>query len=219
MEISELLQLPDNLASENILNVFGNIADKLMKEFCIISGAKKYYFAELEFYYYDKIRFKEVWNEKTYPRNNRAAGELFFHYSGFDICFNSNFKDGKFGGILIRSLIDVAKTGNKYVTGPLLCLNEVLNACTKNKELPKVVQLNEEEKLYQKKNCVISDPPIPRYGITYKNKAIKDVPWCFFDKRLLDENNQKNKFENSTWDYVKKEARDSVRYYHRFDSK
>lgn len=217
MEISELLKMPDDMAIEDIQTKFENIANQLMKEFCILSGEKTYYFAELEFYYYDKERFNKVWNEKTYPRNNKKAGELFFHYSGFDICFNSNFNDGRFGGILIRSLID--KTNNKFITGPLLCLNEVLNACTKKEKMPKVVELSVEEKLYQKNNCVICDPPITRYGITYKDKKTQDVPWCFFDKRLLDENNQKNKFENSTWDYVKGETKDSIRYYHRFDSK
>lgn len=219
MEINELLQMPEDLAIEDIQTKFENIADQLMKEFCILSGEKKYYFAELEFYYYDKKKFKEVWNEKTYPRDDRKAGDLFFHYSGFDICFESCFRKGKFGGILIRSLIDVAKRDNRFVTGPLLCLNEILNACAKAREWPKIIELTAEEKQSQNKDCIISKP-IARYGISYNGKEnTEDVPWCFFDQRMLDKNNQKNKFENSTWDYVKKEAKDSIRYYHRFYSK
>lgn len=217
MDIKELLQMPNKASGEDIQTVFEDIAEKLMKEYCLVCGKKRYYFAEIEFYYYDKDRFNNEWNWVTYPRTNKKAGDLFFHYSGFDICFDSNFDDGKFGGILIRSLIDVTKTDNKFVTGPLLCVNEVLNACAKDKVWPEIVELSAEEKQCQSKDCVISEPPITRYGITYKDKNIQDVPWCFFDKRMLDKNNQKNKYANSSWDFVKPKAKDITRYYHRFE--
>jgi hypothetical protein len=219
MNIKEEIQKKcKNMNEGNIQESFKSIAETLLKNFCLQCGDKKYYFAEIEFYYYDKKSFKKVWNERTYPRDNREAGDLFFHYSGFDICFDSSFNDGKFGGILIRSLIDATKTDNKFVTGPLLCVNEVLNACAKAKEWPIIVELTAEEKQSQNRDCVISEPPITRYGITYdKDKEIQDVLWCFFDKRMLDKNNQKNKYANSSWDFVKQEAKDITRYYHRFD--
>ena len=217
MNINELLRNPLKDNGKNIQKTFSQIAENLFQNFCIQCGEKKYYFAEIEFYYYDKTNFDEEWNKKTYPRTDKAAGVLFFHYSGFDICFESDFKKGVFGGILIRSLFD--KKNNRFITGPLLCVNEVLNACSNTQKWPEIVELSSEEKLYQSNNCVINDPPRTRYGITYKDKELQDVPWCFFDKRLLYEKNQKNTFENSTWDYVKKEAKDSIRYYHRFDSK
>lgn len=76
------------------------IAKKLLENYCIEYGEKKYYyFAEIEFYYYDKERWNDEWNEKTYPRDKKDAGDFFFHYSGVDICFNSKFEEGKFGGI------------------------------------------------------------------------------------------------------------------------
>ena len=219
MNIKEEIQKKcENMNEGNIQESFKSIAETLLKNFGLQCGDKKYYFAEIEFYYYDKKNFNKIWNERTYPRDNREAGELFFHYSGFDICFDSSFEKGKFGGILIRSLIDTTKTDDKFVTGPLLCVNEALNACAKDKVWPEIVELSAEEKLCQSRDCVIGEPPITRYGITYdKDKKIQDVPWCFYDKRMIDKNNQKNKYPNSAWDFEKQEAKDITRYYHRFD--
>ena len=133
MDIKELLQMHDNKACKDIQTVFEDIAEKLMKKFCLQCDEKKYYFAEVEFYYYDKECFNEEWNWVTYPRTNKKAGDLFFHYSGFDICFDSRFDDGKFGGILIRSLKEENDT---YITGPSVCLLEVLNTCSESGKLP-----------------------------------------------------------------------------------
>ena len=213
----EIQRKCEDMNEGNIQESFRNIAEVLLKNFGLLCGDKKYYFAEIEFYYYDKNDFKKIWNERTYPRDNREAGELFFHYSGFDICFDSSFEKGKFGGILIRSLIDDTKTDNKFVTGPLLCVNEILNACAKAKEWPKIIELTAEEKQSQNRDCIISKP-IARYGISYNDKEnTEDVPWCFFDQRMLDKNNQINKYAKSSWNFVKREAKDITRYYHRFD--
>lgn len=213
----EIRKACNGMNEDNIQESFQNIAETLLKNFCLQCGDKKYYFAEIEFYYYDKNSFKEVWNTRTYPRDNRDAGDLFFHYSGFDICFDSSFEHGKFGGILIRSLIDVAKIDNKFVTGPLLCVNEVLNACSKAKKWPEIEELTDEEKQFQNRDCVISEP-VTRYGISYNDAGkTEDVLWCFFDQRMLDENNLKNKYAKSSWDFVKQKAKDITRYYHRFE--
>lgn len=212
---NEIQKKCKDINENNIQESFKSIAETLMKNFGLQCGDKKYYFAEIEFYYYEKNKFNKAWNEKTYPRDDRNAGDLFFHYSGFDICFDSKFEEGKFGGILIRSLIDTAKTDNKFVTGPLLCVNEMLNACAKAKKWPEIVELTPKEKQSQNRDCIISKP-IARYGISYKENTV-DVPWCFFDQRMLDKNNQKNKYAKSSWDFVKPEAKDITRYYHRFD--
>lgn len=128
-----------------------NIAQMLFDNYCIKCGNKYFRFAEIEFYYYKKeksgnendtnvINFDAEWNKETYPRN-KNAGELFFHYSGVDICFQSHFDDskkenedfGEFGGILIRSILD----GDKILAGPLFCANAMLNACKEH--LPKLM--------------------------------------------------------------------------------
>lgn len=131
---------------------FENLARRLFEEYGINCGTKIYRFAEIEFYYYKKEESKDnnwdnEWNRETYPRNKRAT-ELFFHYSGIDICFECNYQEipkedeyGEYGGILIRSLFD----GNIILAGPLFCANAMLNAC--NNEIPKVVKLNQSEKV------------------------------------------------------------------------
>ena len=209
MKIEELLQMSlDNMNGKAIEKTFEEIANNLINNYYIKCNEKNYCFAEIEFYYYDKDRYNQEWNEKTYPRTNKKAGQLFFHYSGVDICFDSNFANGRFGGILIRSLYD--KTSNRFIMGPLLCVNEMLNSCSDSKEniLPQII--------YNEKINVCEIKPTERYGISYTDENPQGEPLCFYDKRLLDDNNRKNKFENATWDYAEKKPKDITRYYHRF---
>lgn len=211
MDIKELLQMPDNMAEKDIQEKFENIANKLMKEFCLLCGEKKFYFAEIEFYYYDKARFNDEWNWVTYPRTGKKAGDLFFHYSGFDICFDSSFDDGKFGGILIRSLKEENGT---YITGPSVCLLDVLNTCSESGKLP-VIKEDDGNK-----ECEIGIS-INRYGIQNDTK-----PLCFYDKKLFEKYTSKNncyeRFENAKWDFDKKQNGKKPgptyysRYYNRF---
>ena len=182
----------------------------MLNSYGIQCGSKKYYFAEVEFYYYEINRWDKEWNEKTYPRTGKKAGSLFFHYSGLDICFESKFEEGKFGGILVRSLKDEA---GLFITGPSVCSLEIINACNEQKVWPELVQMSNE-------GCRLCGKPITRYGITYKDKQV-DRLLCFYDERLKEK--LKNEFENATWDYSKskdktvKGVKNLVRYYHRFD--
>ncbi len=216
MTIQDLLQDPlVKMNERNFQEQFKKIAENLFKYCYIKCGAKKYYFAEIEFYYYDKNEengLNKEWNEKTYPRDKKYAGELFFHYSGVDICFDSSYEKGKFGGILIRSL----KEGcGKYITGPTVCMLEILNACSQ--EMPRLEMLNENKEYNIDNLC----NPIARYGIEYANKEMKDEPLCFFDKKLYEKytnkDTYKETFENARWDYSKKKEGRLNRYYHRFD--
>lgn len=105
-----------------------NIADNLINNYCIRIGKDKcYYLAEIEFYYWQKNKWNQKWNDITYPRNDKNAGDLFYHYSGVDICFKSNYEDQKFGGILIRAIKD---QDDIVTAGPLLCCNMILNNCS-----------------------------------------------------------------------------------------
>lgn len=185
---------------------FETIAEGLINNFYIKCDNKNYYFAEIEFYYYDRDFYNQEWNEKTYPRTNKKAGQLFFHYSGVDICFDSEFDKGKFGGILIRSLYD--ETTKRFIMGPLLCVNEMLNACSGKNVMPQIIN---NDKINM---CEIGKTE--RYGIRYTNENPQGEPLCFYDKRLLDENNRKNKFENATWNFAEKKSKDITRYYQRF---
>lgn len=178
------------------------IAKDLLCNYCIKCGNEKYNFAEIEFYYYETDRWEEPWNEKTYPRKGKDAGDFFFHYSGFDLCFNSNYGEdkAKYGGILIRSL----KNGEgKFITGPSVCSLEILNTCMKEKSLPELTHDKNKE-------CKFCEDSIERRGITYKDNQ-EDKKLCFYDECLKE--NLKNTFESATWDYGKKNEKKIVRDY------
>jgi hypothetical protein len=96
---------------------FKAIAGKLFHEYAIRTYDSIYRIVELEFY----------WNEvdhidgSTYKRIHAdpKTGELFFHYSGVDIALK-NEETGGYGGILIRSVIDL-KNDNHLYKGPMVC--------------------------------------------------------------------------------------------------
>lgn len=103
------------------------LASHIMNNYCINNGQFLYHPIEIEFYVFKKGKHED---RHVYPRDNKKKGELFFHYSGMDICFESSLQNGCFGGVLIRALerIEKDKDGNSlYFGGPLVCANEVLN--------------------------------------------------------------------------------------------
>ncbi|MDO5447009.1 MAG: hypothetical protein Q4F34_04425 [Prevotellaceae bacterium] len=107
---------------------FKDFAKELMNNHCIKVGSDEYHFLELEFYYYDDKEHKDDdVNSKVYPRICKAE-QLFVHYSGFDIAFESIVEGEsltRFGGILVRGLFN-AQT-KEVIGGPLRCLMEVFN--------------------------------------------------------------------------------------------
>ena len=126
-----------------------DIAGELFTSYGIECNNKIFRLAEIEFYYYDsehylKDRINHKWQEVTYPRNDYKGGELFYHLSGIDICFDSQYNEesGRFGGILIRSI----KDGDKIIAGPLNCKDEILNAC-KNGEMPKLIEVSGKQEI------------------------------------------------------------------------
>lgn len=151
MENYDFLNNPFNGLDPNdvigIQNQCDKLAELLFNKYGIRCGDKTFRLVEFEFYYYKKQEsgisdWNAEWNRETYPRN-KNAGELFFHYSGADICFQCHFDEkerddeyGEFGGILIRSILD----GSKVLAGPLFCANAMLNAC--KKQLPELVPVD-----------------------------------------------------------------------------
>ena len=106
-------------------NDFADMAIELMSNYIIKKGNIVYEFAEIEFYLY----CEEHKDTSVYPRYCKA-GECFYHYSGMDIAFETCTDAGKiaFGGILIRSLLKIGKSGCKeLIAGPLRCKDELLN--------------------------------------------------------------------------------------------
>jgi hypothetical protein len=113
---------------------FGDFAKELLHHFVIKKQEQKlnedikvvsYNLAEIEFYYYGKGHE----DRHTYIRMTNA-GSWFFHGSGVDLAFQTIEDKEKstltsFGGILIRSII--RKEDNKTISGPIRCMEELIN--------------------------------------------------------------------------------------------
>ncbi|MBO4463014.1 MAG: hypothetical protein J5797_02325 [Prevotella sp.] len=159
------------------------IAKELFGSYCINCNDKEYYFAEIEFYYYEKDRWRDKWNEVTYARKNYKAGDLFYHLSGIDICFDSHYdtKTAKFGGVLIRAIRDEE---GKVIAGPLTCKDEILNACKCGK-MPRLSRASKTLNIDVKS--------------TYRALGEKDIDkendrLCLYDSRINDWNPPKNRY-------------------------
>lgn len=195
-EIEKLLTNPFNEVKENDLKGFQDkckdIAEDLFCNYCIKCNGKEYYFAEIEFYYYDsnlylknKEQFK--WQEVTYARNGYKAKDLFYHLSGIDICFESSYNEqgARFGGILIRAIKEVNDENSTIIAGPLNCKDEILNAC-KGGKMPSLRKVSKKRKL----------SPKPTYRALGKNDIdIENDRLCFFDSQIRDWNPMKDKYE------------------------
>jgi hypothetical protein len=136
--------------------IFGNVAvvigDSNSKQI-------KYYLEEIEFYYNnnkiteDEFTFttkdgKEKKDKKNYfsctYKREREAKQLFWHYSGVDICFQSD--ETCYGGILIRSLTKeyIDNEGNlkrELIAGPLRCSNELINQGVLSNSIPQIEEI------------------------------------------------------------------------------
>jgi hypothetical protein len=144
-KLEELLTDPfDGLTKNEFKKACDNIAKTFFCNYCINCNGTKFYFAEIEFYYWQKNKWNENWNRVTYPRICEA-GSLFFHLSGIDICFNSIYdeeeldKEAKFGGILIRAIRD---KDNIITAGPWNCMLKILNAC-RGGSMPEIEELKQ----------------------------------------------------------------------------
>lgn len=149
MDIQNALSPIEQIQSNGVESTFSNIAKNLFNHFCIECGSDRFFFGEIEFYYFDENNRNPHWDEETYPRKNKEYGDIFYHLSGMDICFEGNLTKpenkltkqecklcGKGGGILVRSVI--RESDGKLFVGPLTCANELLNSCN-GKTMPRIV--------------------------------------------------------------------------------
>ena len=141
----------DEMAKYFLGNVAIVIGDSNFKQI-------KYYLEEIEFYY-NNLPQKDLDSAKnksekeknfinhfscTYKRN-KNAGQLFWHYSGVDICFQSYLEDNCYGGILIRSMskCDGNENNTELIAGPLRCANEIANQSIILKSIPKIEEIKD----------------------------------------------------------------------------
>ena len=151
-KINELQKYFDDIAKY----IFGNVAVVIGD-----SNSKQinYYLEEIEFYYNNgKISEEEFTNKTkkgeekkgkknyfscTYKRE-RDAKQLFWHYSGVDICFQSD--ETCYGGILIRSFTkeyidNEGKPKTELIAGPLRCSNELINQGVLSNSIPQIKEI------------------------------------------------------------------------------
>ncbi len=116
----------------NFLNIdyetkeeFLKIAETLFNEYAIQTHDSIYRITELEIYWNSP---KHI-DKSTYSRThvNPKSGDWFFHYSGVDIALENKISGG-YGGILLRSVIDL-KYKNKLYKGPMVCAMRLFS-CT-----------------------------------------------------------------------------------------
>lgn len=179
-DIFSFLENPfDDLDGSNLKgfeNHCKDIAENLINNYCIRIGIDKcFYLAEIEFYYWQKDKWNDDWNKVTYPRDNKKAGELFYHNSGIDICLNSSYKEKKYGGILIRAI----KDQNDVVTaGPMVCCQLILNSCNTG-SMPILERTNERQIKVEKTIRSLGKVDM------IQEKGRKDVlKLCFYDSSI-----------------------------------
>ena len=156
------------------------LASCIMNNYCIYNGSYHYRPIEIEFYVYKHGEHEDC---HVYPRIKKAK-DIFFHYSGMDICFNTSENKDCFGGILIRAL--EREEDKQFIGGPLVCVNEVLNTATG-------ILVVENKKIKEPKNA---DQFGQRVGIN----ALKNVEDQFYQKeyRFVREDIKEKKFAQRT---------------------
>jgi hypothetical protein len=176
--------------------IFGNVA--------ICAGGVLYHLAEIEFYYKNAKVNTDTFT-RTYKRE-RKAGQLFWHYSGVDICFSTLDNQQCYGGILIRSMLKEVKEGNEVqyelMTGPMRCANELINQCIKseNGKLPFLtissIKIENDIIATIRQGVETSKSGSTKADIEnrWKNKFIENIPcFCYYIKRTRDEWNHMGK--------------------------
>lgn len=177
---------------------FDDIAKYIFGHVAICAGGVLYHLAEIEFYYKNAKVNTDTFT-RTYKRDCKA-GQLFWHYSGVDICFSTLDNQQSYGGILIRSLLKEVKVGNKVqyelMTGPMRCANELINQCVKseNGKLPflAISSIKVENDIIATIRQGVETSPS---GSTkeeienrWKIKNIESIPcFCYYLKRTRDE--------------------------------
>ncbi len=217
-ELKKLLTDP----FDGVIDINGKVEEIAKELFCnyyIDCNGKKFYFAEIEFYYWQNEDlnkgFNQEWNRVTYPRESEA-GDFLFHLSGVDICFNSYYinkenpeKPAKFGGILIRAIRDEA---DKVTAGPWNCMLKILNEC-KGEKMPQILKsdepCNSEDKIKstyralgkddRKKEKEMAERLVNPLNLCFYDSSITKDKWVNQDKIALVKKTGKLKKNNSSY--------------------
>lgn len=164
------------------------IATTLFNEYGIKCDEKIFRFAEIEFYYYEKGKWEEDWNKVTYARDGYNGGDLFFHLSGVDICFDSLFASGRFGGILVRSIVDKDKN---LIAGPWNTMLCILNE-SKGSSMPSLIKLTESRSISLTAiHRALGEKDMENFE---NNNQLK---LCFYDDKISEWKNHKVRYSKN----------------------
>ena len=172
--LNELKNVEKIKTDEALKAYFKGLAETLFNKIDILAGNDRYSFAEIEFYYFKNGVFDSEQYQVTYPRT-KNAGRLFWHLSGIDLCFESDKKEGYYGGILIRSIV---KEDGSLITGPMCCSDELLNSCVESRryDIPATIPIlvdKETQPNIELKTTIRQGIEADRGGLEF----------CFYTKR------------------------------------
>ena len=146
---NQLGKVCKDLTKEELDRLFPELAYLFIKNYGIQAKGCIYLLNEIEFYFYgpnyDDIRKDSKTQQTITYKRNSEAGCWFIHDYGVDLTFKSEDKAnaGYGGGILIRSI--ERKDGEKTITGPKNCVNELweesVDAFSETAPNPKIVRL------------------------------------------------------------------------------
>lgn len=211
--------------SEDTGKKFNSLAKLLLNNCVIRVGKKNFRLIEIEFYLYSSSHPDLI----TYPRKDEKGGNWFFHQSGVDICFNSSCvnaseegkyylsNDSKFGGILIRSMVELDDKykylpTSKPIHGPMKCMDvlfKTFGALDCNRDIDQIPYVDEcsllkEEEVRRTQRYI----PIKNTAED-KIKSILKNTYGYNNERIISAMN----LVNSASEFIKKETNYKYRYY------
>jgi len=147
--IQDLLKLKPKWEEDRIREQIDKIAKAFFNRGVISNGTESYELLEIEFY----IVHPNFCDVVTYKRDWKKPGELFYHYSGIDICFASDEKI--MGGILVRSVHKIGAPFNEgIICGPLKLKDVLLNNASQKLEFTLDSQNNQKDIKFERTNRI-----------------------------------------------------------------
>ena len=183
-ELTELLSKLDADSSVGTIeSIFSRIAEILLLKSYIQTTDGNFRLLEIEFYFYNKYHKDIVTMSRT-----EKAGMWWLHNWGVDISFNSKQEGDFYGGILIRSIVEL--NSENVISGPQNCCWQLFySSALENNMAPKII-LNDEGKAFE------GEIGRTKRYITGKTKGI-DADYRFFVKGI--KLNIDSKYKASPW--------------------
>ena len=170
-ELTKLLSELDANSSVNSIELtFSRIAEILLLKSYIQTANGNYRLLEIEFYYNNNNHKDIVTMSRT-----EKAGMWWLHNWGVDISFKSEKQSNYYGGILIRSIVEL--NGENVICGPQNCCWELFYSSALGQNMAPRIITNEDGNTFE------GEIGKTRRYITGKTKGI-DKEYRFFVKGL-----------------------------------